>query len=180
MREIPGRAAQATGSSDLARFFVLFSIGLAIGLFAVAVKMTRSGDAFSSPKEVQVAKPATVSKSGKKPRSQAKKRADTPSAQARTEGNERSGRRTVVPSSATAEEDASTMNVKDDSTPVFQSNSAGSAVVKSLKKGDEVKSGGLQIIDSNGTWTLIQKSGRSGFVPSEMLERKSPTKQAQQ
>ena len=72
------------------------------------------------------------------------------------------------------------MNVKDDSTPVFHSNSSGSAVVKSLKKGDEVKSGGLQIIDSNGTWTLIQKSGRSGFVPSEMLERKSPTKQAQQ
>ena len=72
------------------------------------------------------------------------------------------------------------MQVKDDSTPVFHSNSADSALVKSLKKGDEVRSGGLQIIDSQGSWTLIQKSGRSGFVPSEMLERKSPTEQAQQ
>jgi hypothetical protein len=155
-------------------------MGCAIGLIAMVVKVTRPTEAFSSPKEVQLTNPAKDSRSSKKPRSQAgysKKKADTTSAHSRSvEGN---GIRTVGPSSE-PEQNASTMNVKDDSTPVFQSNSANSAMVKSLKKGDEVRKGGLEIIDSHGSWTLIQKAGQSGFVPSEMLERKTPTKQAQQ
>src|SRR4029079_17010006 len=40
-----------------------------------------------------------------------------------------------------------TLNVTTDSTPVFQSNSKSSSMVTSLKKGDEVRSAGLEIID---------------------------------
>jgi hypothetical protein len=160
MREITRRASKARASFDWARFFLLFSMACAVGLFVIAVKMTQSREA-SSRKEVQVTNPASVSQSAEKPRSQAahsKKKAN----HSRNKGSERGG-----------------IRVKDDST-VFQSNSADSAQVKSLKKGDEVRSGGLEIIDPQGSWTLIQKSGRSGFVPSEMLQRESPTSQAKQ
>jgi hypothetical protein len=159
MRGNTRRASKATGSFDFARFFLLFSMACAVGLFVIAVKMTRSREA-SSPKEVQVTNPGSVSLSAEKPRSQAAYLKKKATAHSRKKGNEQGG-----------------LHVKDDS-PVFQSNSADSAFVKSLKKGDEVRSGGLEIIDSRGAWTLVQKSGRSGFVPSEMLERDSPTKPA--
>jgi hypothetical protein len=71
------------------------------------------------------------------------------------------------------------LNVKMDSTPVFQSNSANSSQVTSLQKGDEVRSRGIEIIDPRGSWTLIQGAGRSGFVSSESLERKISVEQAQ-
>jgi hypothetical protein len=67
------------------------------------------------------------------------------------------------------------LNVTTDSTPVFQSNSANSSMVTSLKKGDAVRSGGLEIIDPRGSLSLVEGQGRSGFVPSEMLEQKVPT-----
>jgi hypothetical protein len=51
-------------------------------------------------------------------------------------------------------------------------------LVTSLKKGDQVKSGGLQIIDPRGSWTLVQGKGRSGFVPSELLEQQAPIEEA--
>src|SRR5262245_18097572 len=159
MRENTRRASKATGSFDWARFFLLFSMACAVGLFVIAVKMTRSREA-SSPKEVQVTNLGSVSRSAEKPRSQAAYSRKRAKAHTRNKGNKQGG-----------------IHVKHDS-PLFQSNSADSALLKSRKKGDEVRSGGLEIIDSRGAWTLIQKSGRSGFVPSEMLERDSRTNPA--
>jgi hypothetical protein len=46
-----------------------------------------------------------------------------------------------------------------------------------LKKATKSE-GGLEIIDPRGSLTLVQGQGRSGFVPSEMLERKTPTQEA--
>jgi hypothetical protein len=79
-----------------------------------------------------------------------------------------------------ADQNAATLNVTTDSTPVFQSNSANSSLVISLKKGEKVRSGGIEIIDPRGAFTLVQGPGRSGFVPSELLERKTPTEDAQE
>jgi len=162
MRENMGRASKNKGSFDFARFFLLLSMACVVVLFAIVVKMT-----VLTPKEVQVPKLASAPQSTEEPSAQAANSKKKPAAP-RTKRTRRS----------TRSEDASTMHVKDDSTPVFQSNSADSTLVKSLKKGDQVKSGGIQIIDPRGSWTLIEKSGRSGFVPSEMLEQGSPTTQA--
>jgi len=151
-------------------------MGCAVGLFVIVVKMGRFSEASNSPKDAQVTTSTRVSRSSEKPRPQvanSKKKAGGTGAHSPSVGI-----RTVVPASE-AEQNASTMNVKSDSTPVFQSNSADSALVKYLKKGDEVRVD-LEIIDSQGSWSLIRGEGRSGFVPSEMLERKTSTRQAQQ
>jgi len=77
-----------------------------------------------------------------------------------------------------ADQNTPMLNVKTDS-PLFRSNSANSPVVTSLKKGDNVRSGGLEVIDSQGTWTLVRRNGRFGFVPSELLEPKTLAQEAQ-
>jgi hypothetical protein len=163
MRENTGRASKATASFDWVRLLMLFLMACSIALFLVVVKIVRSTE-----KEVQVTNPASLSRPAEEPRSQA----GVTRAHSRNKGNRRNVVRTAPKTS--------TIHIKDDSTPVFQSNSADSTLVKSLKKGDQVRSGGIEIIDSTGSWTLIQNSGRSGFVPSEMLERESPAKQAKQ
>ncbi len=176
MRENTRQTHKATGSSNLALFLILFIMGCVVGLFLIVVKITRFSEASNSPKDAQVTTSTSASRSGKKPRPQAansKKKAGATDAHSLSVGI-----RTAVPSSE-PEQNASTMNVKSDSTPVFQSNSTDSALVKSLNKGDEVRVE-LEIINSQGAWSLIRDAGRSGFVPSEMLERKTPTEQAQQ
>jgi hypothetical protein len=62
-------------------------------------------------------------------------------------------------------------NVKTDAAPVYAFNSLRSAIVYRLKKGDSVEAD-LELVDSEGRWTLIRTSGlnRSGFVRSEDLE----------
>jgi hypothetical protein len=108
----------------------------------------------------------------------------------RQAANSKKGRASAVPSrgrksgrnrktgSSEADQNVQMLNVKTDSTPVFQSNSANSGLVTSLQKGDKVRSGGIEIIDPKGSLTLIQGAGRSGFVSSESLERKTPVEEA--
>ena len=180
MRQSTERTYKATGSVDWVRFLVLFMMGFAVGLFIIAVKMTRPSEALSSAKDAQVKSPI-VSGAGKNGRSQAanskKKAAASGVHSPRVESNDSGGIRTKVPTSQAAQ-NRSTINVKSDSAPVFQNNSANSALVTTLKKGDEVRVV-LEIIDSQGAWTMIRGAGGSGFVRSEMLERKTPEKQAQ-
>jgi hypothetical protein len=187
MRVNTRRPYKQTGSSGLGPILLLSMLAGALGLFFVVVKMTESSKAAVSPKDAQVTAP-TVSQEIKKSRRQAasskKKDIAAPAAHVPSleslespESNGSSAIRTAVPSSET-DQNALVLNVKADSTPVFQSNSANSTLVTSLKKGDEVRSGGLEIIDSQAAWTLVRGRGRSGFVRSESLERKTPTEEA--
>jgi hypothetical protein len=156
-------------------------LAAALGLFFVVVKMTESGKTAVPPKDAQVTastasqeiKQSRRQGAGSKGKNIAASAAHVPS----LESNGSSTIRTAVPSSET-DQNTLVLNVKTDSTPVFQSNSANSALVTSLKKGDEVRSGGLEILDSQAAWTLVQGRGRSGFVRSESLERKTATEEA--
>ena len=170
---------QSTGSL-LVPFLLLLMVGTAIGFCIVLVKTMPPSQAAVSPEAAPVPEPVASQKS-KKPRKQAasSKKSGEPVVHVPSlESKDSDAIHTVVPSSD-ADENASALSVKADSTPVFQSNSTNSSLVTSLNKGDEVKSGGLQILDSQGTWTLVRGQGRSGFVASESLERKTPSEQAQ-
>jgi|SRR5689334_20759459 hypothetical protein len=158
MRENPRQIYQREGSSGLVVLLLLFILACTTVLCVVVVNMRLSNQAAGPPKRAQVTTSA-ASEPIKKPRRQ--------TASFKKKGATHSPK------------NAPMLNVTTDSTPVFQSNSANSSIVTSLKKGDEVRSGGLEIIDPRGSLTLLQGQGRSGFVPSETLERKSPTQKAQ-
>jgi hypothetical protein len=146
----------------------------------VVTKTTRSGKAGTSQKDAQVTA-STAPRSIDTPRRQAarsnKKGATTAAVPGRESSSSVMNRQEASPSQA--DQKTPLLNVKTDS-PLFRSNSANSDIVTSLKKGDNVRSGGLQIIDSQGKWTLVRRSGRFGFVPSELLERNTPTTQEAQ
>jgi hypothetical protein len=183
MRVITRRPYDQTGSSGLGPILLISALAGAIGIFFVVVKTTESGKAAVSSKDPQVTA-STTSQEIKESRRQASSKkeniavpaADVPSLE-NLESNDSSTINTAVPSSET-NQNAGVLNVKTDATPVFQSNSAKSTQVTSLQKGDEVRSGGLEIIDSQAAWTLVRGRGRSGFVRSESLERKSPTEES--
>jgi hypothetical protein len=61
-------------------------------------------------------------------------------------------------------------NVKSDSAAVYSFNSPRSPVVKVLTKGERVETN-LEVIDSEGRWSLIHGDLTSGFVRSENLEK---------
>jgi hypothetical protein len=180
MRQNPRQTYRSTGSSGLVTLLLLSIVGSAVGLCLVVMKMTRSGEATVSLKDAQATAstdPRPINKPRRRAASSKKKDGATV---ARVPGRESSSSvmaRSDAPSSE-ADQNTPMLNVKTDSTPVFQSNSANSSMVTSLKKGDKVRSGGLQIIDSQGTWTLVRGKGRSGFVPSELLEQNTPTEEA--
>ena len=181
MRQTTGQAEKVTGSVDWASLLLLFMMGCAVGLFIITMKFIRPGEAFSTPKNAPIIESTTTSRSEKKvrqPAANSKKKTSTSGAYSRSVKSDDSGgiRTAVQPSEA--KQKASTVNVKTESAPVFQSNSVKSALVKSLKKGDEVRVV-LEIIDAQGAWTLIRGAGLSGYVQSEMLERQTPEKQAQ-
>lgn len=156
MRENPRQIYQPERSSGLVVFLLLFILACTTVLCVVVVKKRLSNQAAGFPKEAQV---STAPEPIKERRGQ-------------TTSFKKKG-------AAHSPKNAPVLNVTTDSTPVFQSNSANSSMVTSLKKGDEVRSGGLEIIDPRGSLTLVKGQGRSGFVPSEMLERKTPTQKAQ-
>jgi hypothetical protein len=174
----PTSTSKPTGFSSLLPLLLLFILGCAITIFVLVVRMTLTRQAASSTKDA----PASVSPvlQPKEPPRQAvntKKKDRATAVPGRR--SSASGRIHTTVSSSTADQNDQALNVKTDSTPVFQSNSANSVRVTSLQKGDEVKSGGIQIIDPNGSWTLVRGAGRSGFVPSESLEPKTSVEQAQ-
>jgi hypothetical protein len=157
MRENPRQVYPREGSSGLAVLLLLFILACTTVLCVVVLKRRQLNQASGFPKGAQ-ATTSTASGPIKAPRARA--------AKLKKKGV------------AHSPKNAPMLNVTTDSTPVFQSNSANSSMVTSLKKGDEVRSGGLEIIDPRGSLTLVQGQGRSGFVPSEMLERKTPTQAA--
>ncbi len=67
--------------------------------------------------------------------------------------------------------------VANDSVAVYATNSVNSRILKMLKKGDQVETN-LGVVDSQGTWSLIRVPDQriSGYVLSENLERKRPSK----
>jgi hypothetical protein len=156
MRKNPRQIYQPEGSSGPVLLLLLFILACTAALCVVVVKKRQSNEAVGVPNRAQ-ATASTASGPIKDSRRQA--------------ASLKKKRTTHSPKSATM------LNVKRDSTPVFQNNSANSSLVISLKKGDEVRSGGLEIIDPRGSLTLVEGQGQSGFVPSEMLERKSPTQE---
>ena len=154
MRENPRQIYQPEGSSGLVLLLLLFILACTAALCVVVVKKRQPNEAVGVPNGAQ-ATASTDSGPIKDSRRQA--------------ASLKKKRTTHFPKNTTM------LNVKRDSTPVFQNNSANSSLVISLKKGDEVRSRGLEIIDPRGSLTLVEGQGQSGFVPSEMLERKSPT-----
>jgi hypothetical protein len=143
-------------------------------------KTTRSEKAAVSQKDAQ-ATASTASRPIDTARRQtaSSKKKDRATA-AYSPGRESSGDVMTRKEASSSEADPNTpmLNVKTDS-PLFRSNSANSPVVTSLKKGDNVRSGGLEIIDSQGTWTLVRRNGRFGFVPSDLLEPNTLAQEAQ-
>ena len=156
MRENPRQIYQPEGSSGLVLLLLLFILACTAALCVVVVKKRQPNEAVGVPNGAQ----ATASTDS------------GPIKDSRRQAASLKKRTTHSPKNATM------LNVKTDSTPVFRSNSANSSMVTSLKKGDEVRSGGLEIIDPRGSLTLVHGQGRSGFVPSEMLERKTTTQEA--
>ena len=155
MRENPRQIYQPGGSSGLVLLLLMFILACTAALCVVVVKKRQPNQAAGFPNGAQ----ATASTASK------------PIKDSRRQAASLKKRTTHSPKNATM------LNVKTDSTPVFQNNSANSSLVISLKKGDEVRSGGIEIIDPRGSLTLVEGKGQSGFVPSELLERKSPTQE---
>ncbi len=181
MRQNPRPTFRSTGSIDLGPLLLILG-ACAVGIcFVFVMKTTRSSKAVVSQNVAQVTA-STASRPINKPRRQAassqKKDGVTGARVPDRESSSSVMTRNEAPSSE-ADQNTSILNVTD-STAVFRSNSANSPIVTSLKKGDSVRSGGLQIIDSQGTWTLVRGNGRFGFVPSELLARNTPAQDAQQ
>jgi len=72
------------------------------------------------------------------------------------------------------EESASQPTVKDEGTPIYSLNTRSSKVVKRLKKGERVNTD-VEVLDSEGRWSLVKGQGKSGlgFVRGENLEKTS-------
>jgi hypothetical protein len=62
--------------------------------------------------------------------------------------------------------------VKPDSAPVYSLNSKNSKVLRSVKRGERLKTD-IQVIDSEGRWSVVKGKGQSrpGFVRDEDLDR---------
>jgi hypothetical protein len=152
MRESPRQIYhQPQGSSGLVVLLLVAIVGLTTVLCVIIVKRRQSNQAAGQAAEIPASTASTPIQKPPRQTARLKKRARQSPKNART------------------------LSVTTDSTPVFQSNSANSSTVTSLKKGDQVRSGGIEIIDPRGSLTLVEGQGQSGFVPSEMLERKTPT-----
>jgi hypothetical protein len=182
MRQDSRQTKRSRGFSNLGPLLLLTIVGSAVGICLIVV-MTRSSEAPVSMKDAQ-ATASTAPRPINKPRPQtvnSKKKDDAIAAPVPIlESFSPVVIRTEVRSTK-ARQSTPMLNVKTDSTTVFHSNSAHSSPVLSLNKGDTVRSEGLQIIDSQGTWTLVRGKGRSsGFVPSEWLERSSPAEEPQE
>lgn len=154
MREKPRQIYPREGSSGLVVLLLLFILACTTALCVVVVKRRQANQAAGFLRPAPMTE-STASVAIKAPRANLRKKG-----------------------AARSPKHAPMLNVTTDSTPVFRSNSANSSMVTSLKKGDEVRSGGLEIIDPRGSLTLVQGQGLSGFVPSEMLERRTPTQKA--
>ena len=141
------------------------------------------GRIFSSPRSgAENTQPTKVTDSKKKPdtpqATRGRKKAKAGPSRASSVAESKSNVRDVEPApSLEGGQEPSQASVKSDSAAVYTVNTSESEILRLLRKGDSVKTD-LEVIDREGRWSLIKgaKEKRSGYVRSDNLETKQPSK----